>query len=193
MALAGLALALVLAGCGKKEEQQVTLNRPQPKLPGPTAPAMTPPPGAALTSAGADACAVVGAYVKHELGGDMGLPLIYRDAADAKAAVTEAELRHQFPNLKAAEATTLAKAATAARRQGRQIDCDWKALGVMAPAFLQPGGKDFIRFRAVAEGEVAVLDSFTSAAEMVAAGNRCLYRREAAGWTRETCVLTALH
>lgn len=185
-----LMAALALASCGKKEEK-VSLNRPQPKLPGPQEPSYTPPPGAALTPASAEDCAVVGTYVKHELAGDMGLPLMYRVAADPNLTLKPSVLEKSFPKLKGAEADGLAKAFEAGAREGRQFDCDWKGMGVMPPVMLQPAGKDFLRFRSAVFGEVAVLESFTSAGEIVAAGTRCLYRKDGGAWVRGDCVLTA--
>lgn len=182
-------LAAVLAGCGPKaDDTQVKAsvdNAPATK-------AATAPRGPPLPAVSAEGCGLIAAYVKTELKSDFGLPLMVRVEPDAKSTVAAADLKRPFPELKAPQAHALASALANSIKDGSQLDCDWAGLGLAPARLYTPDDKGFIRFRAAVDGDAAVLDSFTSAGDVVSVGARCLYRREAGAWTRTRCVVTGI-
>jgi hypothetical protein len=185
-----LLVAAVLAGCARKAE-----NAPAANAPAPAANAPAPPPaaaaGPALPAVSDEGCALVAAYVKGEMMGDFGLPLMVR-VAPAKGEVTAADLNRDLKGLRGGEAKALAAALTRSIDKGSQLDCDWKTLSVAPPTPLAPDGHAYIRFRPAIGGDVAVLDTYTNAAGLTIIGNRCLYRKQSGAWKRDECVLTAL-
>jgi len=199
LALTGL-IAVTLAACGKPAENTPDANAPlvantsaainavaavnAPAAPAaPALPALTPP-----TS---DACAVLATYVKVELKGDFGLPVLMR-VPPAKGAVAASALAKDFPGLNAAAAKALAEGLTASIKDGSQLDCDWKALGLPPPHPVTPETNATFRLRPVTAGDVGLLETYTDAGTTTL-GGRCLYRKTGATWTRDKCVLTALN
>jgi hypothetical protein len=184
LALTGLLALTALAGCGPKSENK-TANAPTPAAanrPVAAAPALPPVPGLSP-----EACAVLGTYVKVELTGDFGLPVVMR-VAPAKDRVSAADLQVPLPGLKAAEASALAAGLNQSIENGSQLDCDWKALGLPAPTPQTPASQAYIRFRPIVVGDVAILETLTDGVTRL--GGRCLYRKTAGAWTREHCALT---
>ena len=133
---------------------------------------------------------MLGTYVKVELMGDFGLPVIMR-VAPAKGAVSAAELTRSFKTLKPADAKALAEGLTQSIKDGSQLGCDWKALGLAPPRPVTPESNATFRLRPVAAGDVGLLETFTDAGT-TALGGRCLYRKAGQAWTREVCVMTAI-
>ena len=191
-ALMGLTIAAALAGCGKKEEQ-VAANapaRPPPEAPPTSAP---PPPGPPLPPISAEACNLIATYVRAELGSEFGLPLMIYVPAEPKASLNANRLTNDFSDeLTPPQTKALAAAMTTSLQQGSALACDWRAVGLPQPAVLQPGKKDFIRFRTAIDGDVAILDTYTTAGDFTEVGTRCVYRRVGAAWSRAKCVLTAI-
>jgi hypothetical protein len=185
-------LAAALAGCGKKDDQ-VAANapaKPPPEAPPTSAP---PPPGPPLPQASAEACNLIATYVRAELGSEFGLPLMLYVPREPKLSISPSELSRDFADeVNPTQAKALAAAFTATLQEGAALTCDWRAVGLAQPAVLQPGKKDFIRFRTAIEPDIAVLDIFSTAGGLTQVGTRCLYKRAGAGWQRTTCVLTAL-
>lgn len=186
-----LATAMGMAGCRKAESPAVNAAAPEAI----ETPAPPPPPGPPLAKVTPDGCSLVAAYVKTELkDSGFGLPLQVYVPAAPKERVTEGELRSDF-KLDAAAARDLAGAMTATMHAGSHLDCDWRRLGAPQPAWYQPGGRpDYIRFRTAfsADGALALLDTFTTAGEVVALGTHCLYRRDGASWVRLACAPTVI-
>ena len=186
-----LLLAAALAGCGKKQDQ-VAANgpaRPPPEAPPTSAP---PPPGPPLPPASAEACNLIATYVRAELNSEFGLPLMLYVPPAPKQALTAGELTRAFPTLTAAQAQALAGKFTTTLHDGSAVTCDWRSVGLPQPAVLQPGKKDFIRFRTAIEGEAAILDIYTTAGGLTEIGTRCQYKKVGTGWQRTQCVLTAI-
>jgi hypothetical protein len=184
-------LAAVAAGCGKKQEK-IALNtpaRPPVEVPPTVAP---PPPGPPLPALSADACALVATYVRTELGGEFGLPLMTYVQRAPKSSLKASELSRDFAgDVNPADAKALAASFTSTMQQGEALTCDWRAVGLPLPVVLMPDGKDYIRFRTAIAGDVAILDIFSNAGP-TRVGTRCAYKRAGAAWQRSKCVLTAL-
>jgi hypothetical protein len=186
-----LMLAAALAACGKKQTE-VAANapaRPPPEAPPTRAPA---PPGPPLPPVSAEACNLIATYVRAELNSEFGLPLMIYVPPAPRAALTAGELTRAFPTLTATQAKGLAGKFTATLHDGSALSCDWRSVGLPQPAVLQPGKKDFIRFRTAIEGEAAILDIYTTAGGLTEIGTRCHYERVGTGWKRSNCVLTAI-
>jgi hypothetical protein len=186
-----LMLAAALAGCGKKQTD-VAANapaKPPVERPPTSAPA---PPGPALPPVSAEACNLIATYVRAELNSEFGLPLMIYLPREPKETLTAGELTRAFPDLSPAQAKNLAATFTTSLHEGSALSCDWRSVGLPQPAVLQPGKKDFIRFRTAIEGEVAILDIYTTAGDFTEIGTRCQYKKVGTGWQRTRCVLTAI-
>jgi hypothetical protein len=184
LALTGLLALATLAGCGPKSENKAA-NAPPPaaaNAPVAAAPALPPLPGLSP-----EACAVLGTYVKVELMGDFGLPVVMR-VAPGKDTVSTAELSKRLRGLKPAEVPALLAGLNASIENGSQLDCDWKALGLPTPTPQTAESQAYIRFRPIVVGDVAILETLTDGVTRL--GGRCLYRKKAGAWTREQCALT---
>jgi hypothetical protein len=185
-------IAVTLVACGKKAETPAVakaVNTP------PAVNAATPAPAAvvepALPAVSPEACAVLAAYVKVELKGDFGLPVMMR-VPPAKGAVSAAELTKSFPTLNPAQARALAEGLTKSIKDGSQLECDWKTLALEPPRPVTPESNASFRLRPVTAGEVGLLETHTDAGTTTL-GGRCLYRKKAGAWTRDKCVLTAIN
>ena len=191
LALTGL-VVLALTACGKRADNAPAANAPAANAVNAAA-TNTPTPvthaKSNLPALSPEACAVLGTYVKVEMAGDFGLPLQMHSQPD-KDRTTAADLTKSFPSLKAAEAQALAAGLNKLSEAGDQVDCDWKALGLAPPRPQTDESEAWLRFRPAVEGDVAVLQNYTGGVTELS--GRCLYRKQAGVWTRETCVLTKL-
>jgi hypothetical protein len=186
-------IAATLGACGKKTGNAPAASAPPAPAANAVAAVNAPavPAQPSLPAVSPEACAVLATYVKVELKGDFGLPVLVR-VQPAKGLVTAAELTKTFPGLKPAEAKALAEGLTRSIKDGSQLDCDWKALALEPPRPVTPESNASFRLRPVAAGDVGLLETFTDAGTTTL-GGRCLYRKTGATWTRDKCVLTALN
>ena len=184
--------AVVMAGCGKKNAE-VAANAPARRPPIETPPTTAPPPpGPPLPQLSADACKLIGAYVRSELNGEFGLPLMSYVPREPKLSIKPAELSRDFAGeITPAQGKALAAGFTKTLQEGEALSCDWRAAGLPQPVVLMPDGKDYIRFRTAIDADVGVLDIFSNAGPSQV-GTRCIYKQVGAGWQRSKCVLTAL-
>jgi hypothetical protein len=191
-ALICLTLAAAIAGCGKKEGQLAANApaKPPPEAPPTTAP---PPPGPPLPQMSAEACNLIATYVRAELNSEFGLPLMIYVPREPKLLIKAGDISRDFSDeINPTQAKALAQDFTTNLQQGAALSCDWRSVGLPQPAVLQPGKKDFIRFRPAIEPDVAILDIYSTAGDLTEVGTRCLYKKVGTGWQRTKCVLTAL-
>lgn len=185
-------IAATLGACGKKAETPSAAKAVNTPAINAATPAPAPVAAAepALPAVSPEACAVLAAYVKLELKGDFGLPVMMR-VPPAKGAVSAGELTKSFPTLKPAQAKALAEGLTKSIKDGSQLDCDWKVLALEPPRPVTPESNASFRLRPVAAGDMGLLETHTEAGTTTL-GGRCLYRKTGQTWTRVKCVLTAL-
>lgn len=179
-----MAAAALISACQKKAERQA--EAPPAQVTGPVVTA----PKAQFAAVSPDECALAAAYARTD---GFAMPLKVNVAASPADAAEAADLTHAFPALPPEVAADLAGKLTAKSKSGSSLACDWGRLGAPVNRFWEQGDIFTRVLTAVsADGQTAVLDVLTNAADAMRLGVWCLYGKEAGQWVRRSCAPTVL-